>query len=333
MTAPVLPDTMTAWRQSRYGSPDVVARSVVPVPRPRKGQVLLRMRATGLNSADIRIMRGQPRLVRLAFGLSRPRIVTQGRDVAGTVVAVGDAVAQWRIGDEVVGEIAGGGLAEYVLAPAGRVVRRPEAVDPVTAAAVPLAGGTAVQALDAAAVASGSRVLVLGAAGGVGTFAVQLAALRGAEVWAFCGRRAESLVRGLGAAHTFDYRTVELTSLADAAFDAIIDVVGTASVDDLQRLLRPPGTAVLVGSAGNPFPRMLRALMRSRKERRIRPPAAVPRPAITADLLEKTAERHLRPAIQRTWPLDHAGAALAHVDAGHTVGKVVVVADPPPVAS
>jgi NADPH:quinone reductase-like Zn-dependent oxidoreductase len=348
-SAPV-PRTMTAWWQTRYGSPAVVGPRTVDLPRLKPRQVLLRVRATALNSADVRVMRGNPALLRLAFGLRRPRTPVQGRDVCGTVVAVGAAVTRWKVGDELVGEIGGGGLADYVVAAESSLVARSDGLDPVIAAALPMAGGTARQALDLAALrADGDRrVLVLGAGGGVGTFTVQLAALDGAEVWAVCGARAEPLLLELGAAVTFDHRTVELAQLAEhhvgcaadagraptsPGFDAVIDIAGTAPLAVLQALLREGGCAVLVSGGGSgllgPLPRMIHAALRSRRRRRIRSLAAMPRTAITTELLSLATAGRLRPAIERTWPLGEAGAALAHVDAGHTVGKVVVTAPSP----
>lgn len=199
-------DTKPAWRQTEYGGPEVVRLAQVDVPAPRRGEVLLRLRATGLNNGDMRVMRGEPLLVRTAFGLRRPKQAVRGMDAAATVVALGEGVTGFALGDEVVGELpGGGGLAAYAVAPAKRLVRRPADLDPLVAASLPVAGGTAWQALDRGGVASGHRVLVMGASGGVGTFTVMLAALRGAEVWALCGERNRALVESLGATRTFDY--------------------------------------------------------------------------------------------------------------------------------
>lgn len=330
-----LPATMTAWPQDRYGGPDAVRRARVDVPSPGKGEVLLRVRATALNSGDIHVMRGEPRAVRLAFGLRRPRTAVRGIDVAGQVVAVGAGVTRFRVGDEVVGEIPGGGLAEYAVAPVGRLALRPTEVGPVAAAALPVSGGTAWLALDKAGIAPGSaagrRVLVLGASGGVGSFAVQLAAHRGAEVWALAGRRNLDIVERLGAARVFDYREVQPGSaeLPDGTFDAVIDIAGEPPLALAQRLLRDGGTMVLVGGEGGsilgPLRRIAAGALRSiGSKRRIVGLAAVTSAELTAGLVALAAAGDLDPLIERTWPLAEAGEALAHVDAGHTVGKVVV---------
>ncbi|GAA3639794.1 NAD(P)-dependent alcohol dehydrogenase [Microbacterium awajiense] len=328
-----LPTTMTAWRQLAYGGPETVVSARIDVPTPGRDEVLLRTRAVSLNSADVHLMRGEPRMVRLAFGLRRPKRPVLGMDVAGTVVALGEGVADWAVGDEVVGELPGGGLAEYVAAPVKRIVRRPEDLSAETAATLPLAGGTAWQALDRAHVGTGDRVLVIGASGGVGTFAVALAALRGAEVDALTGARSRSLVEGLGATRAFDYRAVGPGSaqLGRGGYDAVIDVVGAARLSALRALVREGGAAVLVGSGTeglfDPLPRLAAASVRSIGSKRpLRPLAAVADARILSELLDLAASGALKPAIERTWPLAEAGAALAHVDAGHTLGKVVVTA-------
>lgn len=331
--APTVPATMTAWRQLAYGGPEVVSAARLDVPAPGRDQVLVRMRAVSLNSADVHLMRGEPRMVRLAFGLRRPGRPVLGMDVAGTVVALGEGVADWVVGDEVVGELPGGGLAEYVIAPVKRIVRRPTSLSAETAAALPLAGGTAWQALDRAGVGEGDRVLVIGASGGVGTYAVALAALRGAEVDALTGARSRALVEGLGATRAFDYRAVGPGSpeLGSGAYDAVLDIAGTAPLSALRALVRDGGSVVLVGSPTDgpldPLPRLGAASLRSIGSKRpLRALAAVPDAGILAELVALAASGDLKPAIERSWPLSEAGAALAHVDAGHTLGKVVVTA-------
>lgn len=325
------PRTMTAWRQHRYGGPETVAAETIDVPAPGAGEVLLRVAATSLNSGDVRLMRGEPLLVRTVFGLRRPKNLGRGMDVAGTVVALGPAVDAVAVGDEVVGELAGGGLAPYVVAPVERLVRRPAEVTAVAASALPIAGGTAWKALDLARVETGARVLVIGASGGVGTLTVQLAVERGIAVWALTGARTQTLVEQLGAERTFDYRVVgpDSAELSGQAFDAVIDIAGTAPLRSLQRLVRPGGSVVLVSGHGGrvlgPVGRILRSLALSRRAARLVPLSATPDTAVLGALLQLVATGRLAPVIERTWPLSEAGDALAHVDAGHTVGKVVVV--------
>ncbi|PWB97785.1 NAD(P)-dependent alcohol dehydrogenase [Salinibacterium hongtaonis] len=333
MTSTTLASTMQAWQQNSYGGPDQVERADIPVPTPGRGEVLLRVRATGLNAADIHVMRGDPMLLRAAFGLSRPRASVRGMDVAGTIVAVGSDAARWAVGDEVVVELpGGGGLGPYAVAPVKRLVLRPAEVTASAAATLPIAGGTAWQSLDRAGVTSGSRVLVIGASGGVGTFAVQLAALRGAEVWALCGERNHALVESLGAARAID-RSTPLGELDAESFDHVIDIVGSSTLGDLRRLVRPGGSVVMVSGMGGrvlgPMPRILGAALRSIGSRRpLRALAAVTKPEVLSELLRLTAEGSIRPVIEREFTFDQARDALAHVDASHTVGKVVVRAAP-----
>ncbi len=290
----------------------------------------MRVRAASINAGDIKVMRGEPLLVRPVFGLRRPRLQTRGMDVAGTVVGLGPGVSSLAVGDEVMGELPGGTLAEYVAGPATRLVRRPSDLQPAAAAALPVAAGTAWQALDAAGVGEGDRVLIVGASGGVGHFAVQLAAHRGAEVWALCGARNEALVAELGAARTFDYRTTDARDLPSALFDAVLDIAGTASLRALRRLLRPRGSLVLVSGEGGrfvgPIGRILLGILLSLTPGpRVKPLAAVPKPEITRKVAALAASGRVHPVIEREVALDDARAALAHVGTGRTVGKVVVV--------
>ena len=321
--------TTTAWTQSRYGGPEVLVRTTVPRSLPGADDVLIEVEACSLNSADVRIMRGDPALIRLAFGLRRPKTPVPGRDVAGRVAAVGSAVTQWKVGDRVVGELSGGGLGAEVVASAAKLVAIPAELSSEVAAALPLAGGTAWQALDLGGVVAGSRVLIVGAGGGVGTLAVRLAVLRGAIVDALCGARAIEVVAGLGAARVDDYRTTDLSARAEAGYDSVIDIGGSVPLRTLQGLVRDGGTVVGVSGGANrvfgPLGRMLRAAVLSiGSRRRLRSLAAVGKTEISAQLIDLAARGDLVPHIERTWSIDHAREAIAHVDAGHTVGKVIV---------
>lgn len=321
--------TMPAWQGIEYGPAVGTTEAVLPTPSPRRGEVLLRIRATALNAGDVRIMLGDPLLVRPVFGLRRPTQPIRGLDVAGTVAAVGENVDDWQIGDEVVAELsAGGGLGAFAVARADRLVARPDTLAPEVAATLPISGGTAVQALDAAGVREGHRVLVLGASGGVGTFTVQLAVLRGAEVWATCGEPNRALIESIGATRAFDYRRTDLSTLP-VTFDAIIDIAGTAPLGQLKRLLAPAGTVAMVAGEGGrvlgPIPRMLRALFLSIGSRRsIRMVAAVSKRDINAQLVALATDGKVTPVIEQILPWNAAVDGLARLESGHTVGKVVV---------
>lgn len=329
-----IPTTMPAWVRRTYGPAAGTRIEQLPVPVPGRGEVLLRVQATALNAGDVRLMLGDPLLVRPMFGFTRPKNPVRGMDVAGTIVAVGPDVVGAERGEDVIVELpGGGGLAPYAVVEASRVVARPPDITPDIAACLPIAGGTAWQALDAAGVGltgqATPRVLIIGASGGVGTFAVQLAVLRGAEVWATCSARNAPLIEALGAARTLDHRQSPLSDLPAERFDAVIDIAGGIALRDLQRLVAPGGSVVLTtGDGGHimgPVPRMLKALLLSIGRRpRIRSLAATSRSEVLRKLLALVAEGRIVPVIEREWPFDDAASALAHVEAGHTVGKVVV---------
>lgn len=339
-TGPTTASTMPAWSRETYGPADGVHLTRRPIPTPGRGEVVLRVEATSLNAGDVRLLLGDPLLVRPVFGLTRPKNPVRGMEVTGTVVELGPDVIGVERGSRMVGELAGGGgLASHVAVPASRLVVVPPDVSSDIAATLPVAGGTAWQALDLAGVGirpvgtnpsdGTGRVLVIGASGGVGTFAVQLAAARGAEVWATCGERNARLIEHLGAVRTMDHRRTPLSSLPEGHFDAVIDIAGGLALRDLQRLVVDGGRVVLTAGNGGhvlgPVPRMLAAAVRSiGSRRRVRPLMATPRAEVLTALLELTAEGRITPVIEREYGFDEAGEALRHVEAGHTVGKVVV---------
>lgn len=326
-------ESMRAWRNEEYGPAAGVRLEQVPVPVLRSGEVLLRMRAVALNAGDVRLMLGDPLLVRPVFGMSRPKQPIRGMDAVGEVVHAGPNVIGVEVGDVVVGELqGGGGLGEYVAVAAARLQPVPPGVGERDAATLPIAGGTAWQALDLAGVGlrgRAERVLVIGASGGVGTFAVQFAALRGAEVWASCAERNQALVEGLGAVRTLDHRREPLSAIPGGHFDAVIDVAGGIDLRDLQRLVTRDGAIVLVTGDGGPvlgpIPRMLRAAFLSiGSGLGIRSLTATSRPEVITKMLELLAAGRFAPVIEREYAFDDAGAALARIEEGHVVGKLVV---------
>lgn len=240
-------DTVPAVVNDRYGSPDVLRTVRVPRPVPGDGQVLLEVTAASVNRADWHATTGLPYLVRAAeFGLRRPRTPVRGTDVAGTVVAVGADVDRLRTGDEVFGW-ADGAFTPLAVADADLLAPMPRRASAQVAAALPTTGTTALQAVrDLAEVDTGQRVLVVGASGGVGSVAVQLASGAGAEVTGVAGTANLDLVRSLGAAHVVDHRTQDVLD-QDVRFDAIIDTAGAYGPASLRRLLRRDGVLVLVG--------------------------------------------------------------------------------------
>ncbi|MCC3266958.1 NAD(P)-dependent alcohol dehydrogenase [Arthrobacter gengyunqii] len=243
-----LPATAPAVLQIGYGGPEVLRLAEHPLPQLEDADVLVQVRAAGLARGAWHLMTGKPYLLRAAFGLRRPRQPVSGHNLAGTVAAVGAAVTRFRVGDEVFG-IGRGTFAGFSAAAEEKLALKPAGLDFQQAAVVPVSGLTALQALDAARVAAGMKVLVLGAAGGVGSFAVQMARAAGAEVTGACSAGKAEFVRSLGAAATIDYTREDFAS-AGPRFDAIIDVGGNPSPARLRRALVPGGTAVLAGGEG-----------------------------------------------------------------------------------
>lgn len=325
---------MKALVQDIYGTSDVLRLEDVDDPVAGEGEVLVRIVAASVNAADWHIMRGEPRVARLMdrtiFGRRRPRERIRGRDLAGTVEAVGPGVVGWQVGDEVLGEDEAT-LAEYAAVPAASLARKPAGLTFEEAAALPLAGVTADLCLTAGAVRAGQRVLVVGASGGVGTFAVQLAVGLGATVTGVCSTRNVELVSSLGASAVVDYTREDFTRTG-ASYDVVVDLVGNRRLRDLRRAVAKGGTLVLSGG-GNPgegrflgpvglmakgglFGRLLGL--------RVQIPVARPDAARLTELAAMAAAGRLRPVIERTFPLADAAAAIRHLEVEHARGKVVV---------
>ncbi|GIG68026.1 NAD(P)-dependent alcohol dehydrogenase [Phytomonospora endophytica] len=311
----------------KYGPPELLRYAEVPDPSPGAGDVLVRVKAASVNAGDMVVMRGRPPMLRLVFGLRRPKKRILGRAVAGTVEAVGPKVTAWKPGDEVVGEVSQLGFAEYVAAPAAHFVAIPEGVKHETAATLPIAATSALQALRVCRIADGHKVVVNGASGGVGTFAVQLAAQLGARVTAVCSGRNAAAATALGAERVVDYNREDFTDTAER-YDAILDLVGNHPLSAVRRLIKPGGTYLTAGGgsdsfwgpfgrmiaigAGGPFvPQRLRALASTRNGEDL------------AHLARLVAEGAITPAVERTCPLAEAPAAIADLEQEHARGKVV----------
>jgi NADPH:quinone reductase-like Zn-dependent oxidoreductase len=321
--------TMRAVVQEAYGDAEVLRPAEVPLPRAlRDDEVLVRVHAAGLDRGTWHLMTGTPYAVRLAMGLRRPKQPVPGLDMSGTVSAVGAAVTRFAPGDEVFG-IGTGTFAEYALARERKLAAKPAGLTHEQAATVAVSGLTALQAVtDIAGVEPGQRVLVTGASGGVGTYAVQIAVAAGAEVTGVCGAAKADLVRSLGAAHVLDYATDDFAAVADR-YDVIIDIAGNASLSRLRRALTPTGTAVLVGGedAGRitGMGRQLRGLVVSRFTRQ-RLAMRVPKES-AADLERLTAlidAGQVTPSVGATYPLADAAEAMRHLVAGRARGKVAI---------
>lgn len=320
-------DTMTAVVHDAYGDVDGLYLDRIVKPVPGKGEVRVRIRAVALNPADKFIMRGNPRMVRLAYGLTRPRTRVRGQDFAGIVDAVGEAVTEFAVGDEVFGEF-DGTLAEYACGPVKHMAPMPSTLTFEQAAAIPMAAIAAQECLNAGKVGEGTRLLINGASGGIGTFAIQMAKARGAHVTAVCSTPNVDLVRILGADQVINYRIQPMTATADR-FDVILDNVGNHGIRELLPLLR--GRGVLMPNTGEPGPdgtaltRLITMAWHSLVTRHRLPMVVTgpTRPALE-ELGQQVADGSLTVVIDTMFDLEHAADAMARLATGHARGKVVV---------
>jgi NADPH:quinone reductase-like Zn-dependent oxidoreductase len=321
---------MKAIVQDRFGPPDVLRLTDTGLPQVGAGDVLVRVHAAALNPADWHILRGDPLVARLmGVGLTRPKARVAGVDAAGVVEAVGTNVRGLANGDEVLG-FCRGAFAEYACAAADLVVPKPASLTFEQAAAVPIAATTALRGIrEVGEVTAGQRVLVNGASGGVGTYAVQIAAALGAEVTGVCSTRNAELVRSIGAAHVIDYTSEDFTG-GRTHYDVILDNVSGLSLTRLRGVLTPKGTLVLNGGGSpghvfGPVAGILRAIVANAfVSQRLRP---LPSRQNRAELLAVTGlieDGKLTPVVDRTYPLADTAAGLGHVEQGHARGKIVV---------
>jgi NADPH:quinone reductase-like Zn-dependent oxidoreductase len=322
---------MKAIAQDRYGPPDVLELRDVAKPAPGDNEVLVRVDAAAVNALDWHYMRGDPYLARLSMGLRRPKVRIRGRDFAGRVEALGPGVERFRVGDEVFGE-ADGAFAEYVSAPDHAVDPKPANLTFEQAAAVPVAGGTALMGLrDVAHVQPGQRVLINGASGGVGTFAVQLGKSLGAEVIGVCSARNADLVRSIGADHVIDYASEDFTRNGQR-YDVVFDLVGNRSLSDCRRALTPEGTLVLSGggvSEGGsfigPLALFAKSMVLSRfVHQRLLQLTEQPSRENLAALRERVESGAVTPVIDRTYPLSDVPEAIRYLEVEHARAKVVI---------
>ncbi|MFE9635439.1 NAD(P)-dependent alcohol dehydrogenase [Streptomyces sp. NPDC006463] len=322
---------MKAIVQDRYGSPDVLELREVDKPVAAGHEVLVRVHAAAVNARDWHLMRGDPYLARLVLGLRAPKERIRGSDFAGRVEAVGKDVTRLRPGDEVFGE-ADGAFAEYVCASQDVVEPKPANLTFEQAAAVPLAGNTALMGLrDLARVRPGHKVLVNGASGGVGTFAVQIAKAFGAEVTGVCSTKNVDLVRSLGADHVVDYTHEDFTRNG-SRYDVVFDLVGNRSLAECRRALTPSGTLVLSGggvseggSLVGPMGLIIKGQALSRfVGQRLLVLTATQSSRNLAALRELVERGDLAPVVDRTYPLREAAEAIRYLEVEHARAKVVV---------
>ena len=322
---------MKAIVQDRYGPPDVLRLEDVDEPVPGPNDVLVRVRASSVNAADWHTMRGDPYVARFTFGLRRPRARIRGHDIAGVVEATGAEVTHVRPGDRVFAalDFADGAFAELACAPAEVVDAMPAGLSFEEAAALPLAGGTAFNGVRVAgAVRPGHHVLINGASGGVGTFAVQIATALGGEVTAVCSAANADQALSLGAVRVIDYRREVVTG----SYDLVLDLVGNRSLGELRSLLAPNGTLVLSGggvfeggSLFGPMRLFLKAAVISRVSRdRVVALDTAPNRETLASLRELVESGAVRPVLERTFTLAEVPEAIRCLEVEHARAKIAI---------
>ena len=326
---------MKAIIQDRYGSAAVLEAGDIEMPEIGDGQVLLRVQAAGVNPADWAIMSGLPYVARPVYGLRRPKAGIRGTDVAGTVEAVGSSVTRFKPGDEVFGS-ADGSYAEYAAASEDRLVRKPANLTFEQAAAAPMAGQVAILALRG--VEAGQKVLINGASGGIGSFAVQIAKSLGAEVTAVVSTRNVEMARSLGADHVIDYTRENFTQGAER-YDLILDNVSNHSLSDLRRALTPTG--ILIPNGGRFDKRwmasgglVIAGMVTFRfVSQTLRTFVMSTKLETLAELKQLIESGKFTPVMDRTFPLSETPQALAYVGEGHARGKTVISMSAAPTAS
>jgi NADPH:quinone reductase-like Zn-dependent oxidoreductase len=321
---------MDAIVYRQYGPPDVLKLERVEKPTPAANELLIKVHDASLNPLDWHYMRGTPYVMRLQVGMGRPKRTRIGVDFSGTVEAVGTGVTKFKVGDEIFGA-ADGALAQYVTSTVEGLALKPANVTFAQAAAVPIAAVTALQGLrDKGQIKSGQKVLINGASGGVGTFAVQLAKYYGADVTGVCSTRNVDLVRSLGADHVIDYTNEDFTKGSEH-YDLILDTVGNHALLDYRQVLNAHGIFVIIGAQSNdpwlgPLASMLKAFVVSpfMRQKLGMMMADVNRTSDLELLRDLMQAGKVTPVIDRQYPLQETAAAMRYLEQGHARGKVIV---------
>jgi len=320
---------MKAVVQDNYGSPDDLELRDIDKPVVKDDEVLIRVHAASVNAADWHYMRGMPYIARLSLGLRKPKSKVRGRDVAGQVEAIGKDARRFRPGDEVYAEVDTGSFAEYTCVPEDVVGLKPANLTFEQAAAVPLAAVTALQGLrDKGQIQPGQKVLINGASGGVGTFAVQLAKSFGADVTGVCSTKKVDMVRSIGADQVIDYAQEDFTQNGQR-YDILFDLVGNRSLSDCRRALTPKGTLVLSGGEGGRWlgsvSLLIKALLLSPfVGQKLRAFLAKTKHEDLLVLQELIEAGKITPVIDKTYPLSEAPEAIRYLEERHVRGKVVI---------
>ena len=319
---------MRAIVQDQYGETDVLRLEEIDKPQIGHNEVLVRIRAAGVHIGDWHVMAGLPYLLRVVgFGFRAPKVRVRGIDLAGTVEAVGQNVTRFQVGNDVFGTCEGA-FADYAATPEDNLARKPANLTYEQAAAVPTSALAALQALrDAGGIKAGQQVLLVGASGGVGQYAVQIAKSFGAEVTGVCSTAKVDMVRSLGADHVIDYSQEDFTQ-SGQQYDLILVMGGNQSLSQLKQVLRPGGTLVPVGTeAGNRWvggKAWIQAMLLSRLKRHLRPLTTQPNQADLQFVTELLEAGKIRPVIDKTFPLSEAPEAIRYLTAGHAGGKIII---------
>ena len=320
---------MKAIVYENYGPPDVLQLKEVQKPDPRDHELLVKIHAASANPLDWHFMRASPFIMRFISGLLMPKNNILGADIAGQVEAVGTNVKQFQVGDEVYGDISRRGFAEYVCVTEDKLVLKPANLSFDAAAAVPVAGLTALQCLrDQGQIQPGQEVLINGASGGVGTFAVQIAKSFGAEVTGVCSTRNVDMVRSIGADQVIDYTSEDFTQNGQL-YDLILDNVGNRSVTDIKRVMGPNGTYLL--NAYSPalmLKLILRSVLPKTGDQTMRNTDVEKANQSDLEFLKELLEADkVLPVIDRVFPLSEVADAIRYLEEGHTRGKVIITVD------
>lgn len=318
---------MTAVVQDRYGSADVLQLREIERPRPRANEVIVRVHAAGVDFGVWHLMEGLPYAVRLATGLRRPRNPVRGLELAGVVEEVGTEVTAFAPGDAVFG-IGEGSFAEYTRASQSKLVHMPANLSFEDAAAVPVSATTALAGVRAANVEAGQKILITGAGGGVGSYAVQLARAMGAEVTGVCSTSKLDFVRSLGATHVIDYTREDVTA-GGRTYDAIIDLAGRRGVSELRRALSPTGTLVILGGEGGGRwlgmgRQVWSQIVGLTSRQKFRSPIALVNAEDLRILKEMLETGKIKPVVDRRYPLNEVPNAVRALAGGHSRGKSVI---------
>lgn len=318
---------MRAWTSDRYGRAEVLQLKEVADPAPGDNEVVIDIRSVSLNAYDWHNMRGEPFLARLSVGLLKPKKNVFGSDASGVITGVGRNVKDFQTGDEIFGEFHLGGFGERLCASTELMMLKPPTMSFEDAAALPMAGVTALQGLrDRGRIKAGQKVLVNGASGGVGHFAVQIAKAWGADVTGVCSTGNLDLVRSLGADSVIDYKKEDFCD-SGKRYDLVLDAVGNKSVKDLKKALVPDGSAIVVGftSWGTMLPIMLQSRKEPKKGKKYVSMMVTDTRAADLDtLLKLTESGKLKPHIESRYSFEELPAAVAQLETGRARGKIVV---------